>query len=412
MTVSSFPEVGASQFPAFLKEAIDRHDWGAVEKAIEEGVRPELYSKQEVASVVEYTMRMASSAVEAPEKQALPVSLLEAFCRHGLSPGHMENGLGIVARAAQHGQWAWVTHLLDAGWSVEEPDAQRGTLWTFMRGQGMRHQLASFSFLAQAVFSRLDGLVEEDHPQPNPEHDDLPANVRVLPVPSKMADSLSEKADDFLENMAEGLAKNLKRAREQSVEALEIFQRLLVEGADVNRLDSGLKWSDAGQYTPLEQALSMGEDRWVNALLDGPGTKAEVTSNTLLVATASACGKNPQVFERLVHRLPEATREQAVTDAAFEAVRLRRSSFVGLLQYLPQGAVDKEGWTLLQRAAEAGNQPLLEVLVALGGNLDQSVEVGPSPADLLRLHHPALALQLGVTLPEESSAVRVLRPRR
>ena len=406
MTVTQFPEAAPAQFPALLKESIDAMDWESVERMVRNGVRADLYSKQEVASVVEYTMRIASSYLETSDKKVLPVSLLEAFFDQGLTPEKLENGMGLVARAAQHGQWGWVEYLLDANCPVEAPEAERGALWAFMRGQAMRHQLASFSMLAAAAFGSWEEETEEES-EPSPPAD-LPDNVSVLPIVQKR--NSADRFEKFVENAAERVNARWQQLREHSNEATQVLCRLLEHGACAERLDSPLRWSYAGQMTPLEQALSLKEKDWAEAiLLERPDLK--IRPETLAVLVNSSLSKETNLVDELVARLPSEVRLDALKNAAFGSMLSRSASMAALLEHLPLSVVDDQGWTLLQRAAEVGKLSAIQVLVALGGELEQAPETGPSPADLLRLHHPEICEPLNVPLAQESSNVRVLRPR-
>lgn len=402
-------------FPEHVVGAIAERRWDELVQALDGGVSAHLYSRGEAMSLFTFVLSYHEAGHEA-SVSPIPLAVLEAFQRQGMGPGTLVDSMGMVAISAQYAQWQWAHGLLNDGYAPDEAGAQSGCLRALMSGHQSRKRLGLFKTLGNVFFSGYELLREENEQKASPIQE-LPPNVHALPVPS-LFDPEEEASDRAMRRFFEAV-DNAARERESNEGwewrgVVTLLDHLLRRGANQLWREPALCNDCPDAITPLEQAIVLREKAWVTELLDSPHAQQGVPEGALALAARTG---DAATLAALVDRLPPARLQEEGARAAMAALASGHRLAFDVL--VPAGVSldihDERGWSFVQCAAERGAKSVLNFLLRRGINLEAPAEHGPTPADLLRLRHPFLCEVLGVSVPEESPMVRLLRrpsPRR
>lgn len=382
----------AREFPEQVVAWVEEGRWEELATALSSGLPATLYSESYGLSLFEFVVCQPEGLLELARDpdRALPLSLLEAFLSQAsLDTLGTDGGRGWLSAALRGGQWAWGERLLEWGWPGDEATAEGGAMHALLRGVARRRQLRALVSVGQVFQELLEPL------------DEGKGTLGTL------------DGEIFFKRLVERLSSR-GRQEGELVHQVQALEAVMGAGASLTQAGRSVRRTALEAVWPLHQALLIQEVGLVSWLLDAHARTGDPLPPSLLsfaVSHTTLPGLRAVLSHPVVRGLPLAELSQA----AFESVG---RPLPGVLVALEEAGLDLgacrdgEGWDLMQRAAEAGAVPALLVMLARGPGLEEGRAVGPSPADLLRLHQPDLCEVLGVSQVVETPKVRLLRPRR
>lgn len=412
--------------PASVKALLEAPDVAGLEKALDGGL-PANVASQGGIPLFEHllaALERKTRAADALSVPPAPLSLLEAFFRHGLTnQAYYEGQATVVSMALHYGQWGWARHLVEKGFPVEGPNGS--ALLALVDGR-----------LQRAV---SPGGIEPPAPQDEPAATSLSSNVHWLggqaaaaaenegPSPVWMDDSLEEQGN--LEQLVGTLVRAGARLemREDIGEGqwgLPPLMRAIVNldrtcvvalakaGADLETRPEGL------QQRPLELAIAGGSEGIVRALIEAGAPlgadpslieeQAIMNRPLVLAARRGLAHLIPVIAEAMekpeVERWGVVAMHFAAAHGHVPALRALR------LEGIPYDAKSlRGGFVPLHQAASGGHPDTIAFLLRRGQKWDAANDAGMTPADVLRSRHPGLVAQFGLSLGDN---VRMIFPGR
>ena len=412
--------------PASVQALLEAPDVEGLEKALDAGLPANLASQGGIPLFEHLlaSLERKTRATDALSVPPAPLSLLDAFVRHGLTDqAYYEGQATVVSMALHYGQWGWARHLIDQGFPVEGPHGS--ALLALVDGR-----------LQRAV---SPGSIELEAHQAEPAASALSSNVHWLggpppvaaenegPSPVWMDDSPEEQGN--LEDLVATLVRAGARLEMREdmgdghlglpplMRAIANLDRTCVvaltkAGADLETRPEGLL------QRPLELAIAGGSEGVVRALLQAgaplgadpslPEDQAIMNRPLILAARRGLAHLVPVIAEAMdkaeVERWGVVAMHFAAAHGHVPALRALRLEGIGYGARSLRG-----GFTPMHQAASGGHPDTIAFLLRRGQKWDTANDTGMTPADVLRSRHPGLVAQFGLSLGDN---VRMIFPGR